>query len=466
VDLVAALVASVGPEHVLTDADRRAPYEVDWTRRWSGPALAVVRPGTTDEVAAVVGACRDAGVAIVPQGGNTGLVGGSVPRPRGDQVVLSTARLSSVGAVDAEAGQVMVGAGATLEAAQAAARGAGFEVGVDLAARGSATVGGMVATNAGGIHVVRNGTMRARVAGLEAVLPDGSVVTRLAGLAKDTAGYDLTGLLVGSEGTLGVVTRVLLSLVPRPVDRITVALGLGSLADAVAVVGRLARRLPGLEAAEVCFADGYDLVSRALGVAAPLPGNPPVTVVVDVGAWSPAAAGVLVDEVAAVLADCPEVLDSAVGTDEPTRARLWEARERHAEAVATVGIPHKLDVAVPLRRLAAFEAAARARVAEVAPGSTTVVWGHVGDGNLHVNVVGPAPDDERVDAAVLALAAAHGGTIAAEHGIGVAKRDHLALTRSPAEIAAMATVKHALDPAGIMNPGVVLPAPPGLFFEL
>lgn len=452
------LAGAVGPDHVLTDADQRAAYETDWTRRWHGRALAVVRPGTTDEVAAALRACEAAGAAVITQGGNTGLVGGGVPRAVAGgrhQVVLSTARLSAVGPVDAEAGQLLVGAGVTLEAAQAAARPAGFEVGVDLAARGTATVGGMVATNAGGIHVVRNGTMRARVAGVEAVLPGGAVVTRLGGLAKDTTGYDLTGLMVGSEGTLGVVTRVLLSLVPRPVERLTVALGLGSLAEAVAVVRRLARRLPGLEAAEVCFADGYDLVAETVGVAPPLPGRPPVTVVVEVGAWSPAAASALVDEMAAALDACPEVTASAVATDEGARARLWEARERHAEAVAAVGIPHKLDVAVPLGRLAAFEAAVRARVAEVAPGSTTVVWGHVGDGNLHVNVVGPAPDDEAVDAAVLALAAEHGGTIAAEHGIGVAKRRWLSLTRSPEEVEAMRAVKSALDPRGLLNPGVL-----------
>jgi FAD/FMN-containing dehydrogenase len=455
VDLVPQLVAAVGLEHVLVDADRRAPYEVDWTRRWRGQAAAVVRPGSAEEAAAVVRACAAAGAAVVPQGGNTGLVGGGVPRPGRPQVVVSTTRLASVAPVDVQAGQLLVGAGVTLEAAQAAARAAGFEVGIDLAARGTATVGGMVATNAGGIHVVRNGTMRARVAGVEAVMADGSVLRRLAGLAKDTAGYDLTGLLVGSEGTLGVVTRVLLSLVPRPIDRVTLALGLGSLDEAVTVVGRLRRRLPGLEAAEVCFAGGYDLVADTLGVAPPVPGRPPATVIVEVGAWSPAAAGVLLDEVADALAACPEVTGSAVATDEPTRARLWEGRERHAEAVATLGIPHKLDVALPLARLASFEAAVGPMVDAVAPGSTTVVWGHVGDGNLHVNVVGPAPDDERVDAAVLGLAADHGGTVAAEHGIGVAKPAYLALTRSSEELAAMRALKAALDPGGLLNPGVL-----------
>jgi FAD/FMN-containing dehydrogenase len=457
-DLVPALAAATGAEHVLTDPGLVAGHEVDWTGRWRGRAAAVVRPGGVDEVAAVLRACAAAGAAVVPQGGNTGLVGGGVPRPGAHrpQVVLSTARLDAVGDVDTDARQLLVGAGVTLEAAQAAALAAGFEVGVDLAARGSCTVGGMVATNAGGIHVVRNGTMRARVAGVEAVLADGSVVSRLAGLAKDAAGYDLTGLLVGSEGTLGVVTRVLLALVPRPVERVTAALGVGSLAEAVAVTGRLASSLPGLEAAEVCFADGMDLVERALGVAPTLRDRPPVTLLVEAGAWSPAAAGVLLDELAGAIEASPEIGATAVGTDEPTRARLWEARERHTEAVATLGVPHKLDVGVPLGRLAAFEAAVRDRVAAAAPGATCVLFGHVGDGNLHVNVVGPDPDDESVDATVLDVVAAHGGTISSEHGVGVAKAPWLGLTRGLAEIAAMRAVKDALDPSDLLNPGVLL----------
>jgi FAD/FMN-containing dehydrogenase len=253
---------------------------------------------------------------------------------------------------------------------------------------------------------------------------------------------------------------VLLALVPRPVERVTAALGVGSLGDAVAVASRLAARLPGLEAAEVCFADGLDLVERTLGVPPTLPDRPPVTMIVEVGAWSEATAAVLLDEVAGAIGDCPEVnLGTAVGTDEPTRARLWEGRERHTEAVSAIGIPHKLDVGVPLSRLAAFEADVRAAVATVAPGSTCVLFGHVGDGNLHVNVVGPDPSDDTVDDAVLTVVARHGGTISSEHGVGVAKVPWLGLTRSPEEITAMRAIKSALDPGSLLNPGVLLPAP-------
>jgi FAD/FMN-containing dehydrogenase len=459
-DLLAELSAAVGPDHLLTDPEVIAGHEVDWTGRWRGKAVAVVRPGSTGEVAAVVRACRSAGVALVPQGGNTGLSGGGVPRPGGDQVVVSTTRLNGIADVDEAARQVLVGAGVTLGATQAAVARRGLEVGIDLAARDSCTIGGMVATNAGGIHVIRNGTMRARVAGLEAVMADGTVVRRLAGLAKDAAGYDLTGLLVGSEGTLAIVTRVLLSLVPRPVERVTAALGVGSLGDAVAVASRLTARLPGLEAAEVCFADGLDLVERTVGVPPTLPERPPVTMIVEVGAWSEPTAGVLLDEVAGAITDCPEVASgTAVGTDEPTRTRLWEGRERHSEAIAAAGIPHKLDVGVPLARLAAFERDVRAAVASAAPGSTCVLFGHIGDGNLHVNVVGPDPSDSAVDEAILTVVARHGGTISSEHGVGVAKLPWLGLTRSPEEIAAMRAIKQALDPEALLNPGVLLPAP-------
>jgi FAD/FMN-containing dehydrogenase len=455
-ELVGRLGRVVGDRHVLVDPSGVASYATDWTGRFHGRAMAVVRPASAEDVADVVRLCAAARVAVVPQGGNTGLVGGSVPRPVGAQVVLSTRRLTAIGDVDVADAQLAVGAGVTLADAQAAAATARFEVGVDLGARDSCTVGGMVATNAGGIHVLRNGMMRAGVAGLEVVLADGSVVRRMDGLRKDTAGYDLPGLLCGSEGTLGIVTRVLVRLVPEPLARVTALLGVGSAADAVAVVGRLAASLPGLEAAEVCWADGLALVHGALGVAPVLADAPPVVLLVEAGAWSPRAAAVLLDEIADAVAACPEVGATAVADDAAGRARLWAGRERHTEAIATLGIPHKLDVAVPRARLAAFEAAVRERVAEVAPGSRCVLFGHVGDGNLHVNVVGPDPDDESVDDAVLHVVAAHGGTVSAEHGIGVAKARWLHLCRGDADIAAMRAVKAALDPAGVLNPGVLL----------
>jgi FAD/FMN-containing dehydrogenase len=446
------LAEIVGPAHALTDPGTRAPYETDWTRRFTGPALMVVRPGSTGEVARVVGVCSAAGVPIVTQGGNTGLVGGGVPGTDADApVVLSTTRLSWIDPPDAVAAQVTAGAGATLARLQAAASGVGLSFPVDLAARDSATVGGLVATNAGGLHVLRYGSTRAQVIGLEVVLADGSVVSRLGGLVKDNTGYDLSQLMVGSEGTLGIVTAARLRLVPAQNERVVALLGLESMDEALSVLEVLRRRAEGLQAAEVFFEDGLDLVAAYSGAGDPLPRRWPVYLLVecagvrDVSGWLFEALTALdLDEAATAVADDP------AGTE-----RLWSYRERHTEAISSVGIPHKLDVTLPLGRLGEFVAAVRETVEKASPGARLVLFGHIGDGNLHVNVVGPDPEDEAVDEAVLKLVAALGGSISAEHGVGRAKARWLHLSRSPAEMAAMRAVKAALDPEGILNPGVL-----------
>ncbi len=439
-----ALVAAVGPGHVLVDGSTTAGYAVDWTGRFRGQAAAVVRPGSTAEVAAVLRACSAAGAAVVPQGGNTGLVGGGVPLA--GEVVLSTRRLDALGPVDGLAGQVTVGAGATLAAVQGHAAAAGLGVGVDLAARDGATVGGMVATNAGGLAVVRHGPMRAQVAGVEAVLADGTVLSRLGGLAKDNTGYDLAGLLCGSEGTLAVVTAVRLRLVAVPSERTTALVGFDDAGAAVAATAELRRRGTVLEAAELVLGDALALAERHLG--APAPVSAPAVLLVE---WVPPAPA---EE---VLAAAPGVREVAVATDGPRRAGLWRHREAVSEAVGALGVPHKLDVALPPGALPAFVDEVRARVAAVAPGSTVALFGHVADGNLHVNVVGPPPEDEAVDDAVLGLVVDRGGSISAEHGIGTAKRHWLARSRSPAEVAAMRSVKAALDPTGTLNPNALFP---------
>jgi FAD/FMN-containing dehydrogenase len=440
--LRAELVAAVGAGHVLLDESTTAGYSVDWTGRYRGRAAAVVRPGSTGEVAAVLRACTTAGVPVVPQGGNTGLVGGGVPLA--GEVVLSLRRLDALGPVDPLAAQVTVGAGATLAAVQAHAARAGLGVGVDLAAREGATIGGMVATNAGGLAVVRHGPMRASVAGVEAVLADGNVVSHLGGLVKDNTGYDLAGLLCGSEGTLAVVTAVRLRLVAVPTERTTALVGFTGVAPAIAALGELRRRGVVLEAAELVLGDALALAERHLG--APAPVSAPAVLLVE---WVPPAPA---EE---VLGAAEGVLGVAVATDGPRRAGLWRHREAVTEAIATVGVPHKLDVALAPAALPAFVDDVRERVAAVAPGSTCVLFGHAADGNLHVNVVGPPPDDEAVDDAVLGLVVERGGSISAEHGIGTAKRRWLARSRSPEEVATMRAIKAALDPAGTLNPNVL-----------
>ena len=453
--LLDALTRVVGAEHVLTDPAVTASFTTDWTRRWSAPAFAVIRPGSTDEVAGVLAACHAAGVPVIPQGGNTGLVGGSVPGDGYDElpVVLSTRRLTRLDPVDEVSGQVTVGAGVTLGDLHRYVARAGWEYGVDLAARDSATVGGTVATNAGGIRVIAHGMTRMQVAGIEAVLPDGTVVEHLAGLAKDNTGYDLAGLLTGSEGTLGVITAVRLRL-HRPHRAPSVALiGVETWDQALRLLHTAVRPGTVLLAAEVIDETGMELAMRVSGQPWPLEQRHPLVLLLE------AADG---GEGDGFDADALDSLDVVVGLDAAERARLWSYRELQSEAFSAYatqicdGAAHKLDVSVPLPHLPEVADLIRARM-DAYPGIKAFgVFGHLGDGNIHVEIVGPSPDDEEVDRLVLEAVGSFGGSVSAEHGIGRAKTHFLELSRSPAEIAAMRSIKAALDPRGIMNPGVLL----------
>jgi FAD/FMN-containing dehydrogenase len=441
---------ALGDAAVLVDPEVTASYATDWTGRYSGATPAVVRPGSTADVLAVVDLARRHQVALVPQGGRTGLVAGSVPL--GGEVVVSTARLADLSPVDQLAGQVTAGAGVTLSALSAHAAAAGLAFGVDLAARDSATVGGMVATNAGGLHVVRHGPMRAQVVGVEAVLGTGRVVSRLGGLVKDNTGYDLAQLLCGSEGTLGIVTAARLRLVAPPAHVVAALVAVGALDEGVALAGQLRRRVEGIQALELMTGPGMALVARYLDAPLPLAPGAAAYVLVEVGAATDPVA-----ELAAAVEEGVGVIDAAVATEAADRRRLWRWREAHSEVGGTLGVVHKLDVTLPAAELAGFCDEVTARVAAARPGATTLLFGHVGDGNVHVNVVGPAADDEEVDDIVLDLVVSRGGSISAEHGIGTLKRRWLARDRSPDEVATMAAVKDALDPDGVLNPAVLLP---------
>lgn len=447
-ELIEALVEVVGASHVLTDPGVRRGYERDWTGRFGGESPCVVRPAGTEEVAAVLGACRRHGAGVVPQGGNTGLVGASVPR--GGEVVLSLTRMDRVGEVDAASAQLTVEAGATLADLQAAAGAAGYEAGVDFASRDSATVGGLVACDAGGARALGQGTVRARVAGMEAVLANGTVIDRMGGLLKDNAGYALPALLIGSEGTLGVITRVRWRLIAARAERVAALVGLHGLDSAEETLGVLRRELPSLEAADFFTDEGLSLVLAHLGLEAPVSQRSPVYMMLEcAGRTDPT------EELAAAL-EAAGIDDAVVADDTGSRARLWQFRESHTDAIAGQGVPHKIDVGVPMARLAEFAHRVPGVVAAHAPGARTILFGHLGDGNVHVNVLGPEPGDEAVDIAVLELAAECGGTISAEHGVGVAKAAHLELVRSEGELDAMRAIKRALDPDGLLNPGVVL----------
>lgn len=446
--LAAQLAALIGEANVLRDPDLLASYETDWTRRYHGSARLVVRPGSTAEVAAVLRLCAQTAAAVVPQGGNTGLVGGGVPR--GGEVVLSLQRLASLEPVDPIAGEVTVEAGVTLAALQRHALSAGFWFGVDIASRDSATIGDMIATNAGGIRVLRYGPMRHQLLGIEAVLADGAVVSRMPGISKDNTGYDLPGLLAGSEGTLAVITRTHLRLIPRLTAWATALLAFESIDGALAALTHV-RAIGSLEAAEIFFAEGVDLVTRHTGMPLPFGRRYSTYLLVEC-----AAAADPLPELASAL-DPVAFLDSAVTADRQQRDRLWAYRERHTESINAEGVPHKLDIALPLQRLAEFAPGVRQRLAASVPEACPILFGHVADGNLHVNVLGLAPDDDRATDVILRYVAELGGSISAEHGIGIAKTPWLHLTRTPEDVSAMRAIKHALDPQNTLNPGVIFP---------
>lgn len=447
--LVTRLRGIVGVEHVLTDAELRASYETDWTRRFGASALAVVRPADAGEVASVLATCNEAGVAVVPQGGNTGLVGGSVPR--GGEVVLSTRRLATLDELDPVTGQAIAGAGMTAGALNELAGSHGLRLGVDLASRDSATIGGMAATNAGGINVLRYGMMRAQVAGMEVAFADGSVVSRMSGVGRDNTGYDLPGMLVGSEGTLGVVTALRLRLVPVLPSRAVALLAFDSLEAAIGVALSARDDVADLQAAELFLASGLELVVGHTGLPAPFQERWPFYILLEAASRGDAMGGL-----ASALENAPGVRDSAIATEARERSRLWAYRERHTESINSVGVPHKLDVALPLGRLREFVERVDPLLGELSRDARAILFGHIAEGNVHVNVLGFDENDERPDDAVLRLVASLGGSISAEHGVGVAKRQWLELTRSAADIAAMRALKQGLDPNWILNPGVIL----------
>jgi FAD/FMN-containing dehydrogenase len=448
--VVAELRSIVGCRHLLEDLDVTSSYATDWTGRFRGAASVVVRPADVREVAQVIALCGAAGVAVVPQGGNTGLVGGGVPLA--GEAVLSMRRLSGISDVDERSGQLTAGAGTTIAEVQAAARAAGWAYGVDLGSRDSATVGGTVATNAGGLQVLRHGATRAQLLGVEAVWGSGAVVAHMGGLMKDNTGYDLAGLLCGSEGTLGVVTAARLRLVPPSPERAVALIGFSSTEAAVARAFLLRRALPDVQSLELFQQAGLDLVCRTTGMAHPFATPYPAYLLAEVaGQRDPLPA------LAEALDSITGIGDVAVATDSVRRGQLWRYREGHTEAINTLGAPHKLDVTLPAPVLAQFIDRVPGVVRQVAPGADIWLFGHVGDGNVHVNVTGVPPDDPLVDEQVLVYVASLGGSISAEHGIGTAKRPWLHLNRSEAEISTFRSIKAALDPRGVLNPNVLLP---------
>jgi FAD/FMN-containing dehydrogenase len=466
-DLHGRLRGVVGDAGVVADPGAMAGYVTDWRGAYTGTAALVVRPSTTDQVSGVVALCREAGVAVVPQGGNTGLCGGAVPDGSGGQVVLSLTRMNRVRAVDVANSTITVEGGVVLRQVQEAAASAGRLFPLSLGAEGSCTIGGNLATNAGGTGVLRYGTTRDLTLGLEVVLPDGRVWHGLRGLRKDNTGYDLKHLFIGSEGTLGVITAAVLKLFPAVRSRATAWLALPDVRAAVDLIGVLRERCGDrLTAFEVMARQSVEFVLRhASGTRDPFGGSHPWYALVELSDPGEPDLGAVL-EAALEIAFARDLVRDAVVAGGPTQAAaLWALREGISEAQNFEGPSLKHDVTVPISRLAEFVERTDAALATAAPGIRVVSYGHVGDGNLHYNLSGPAgtPAEQFLARAgdlsriVYDTTASFEGSFSAEHGIGVAKRDALATYKDAVELELMRGVKGLLDPAGLMNPGKVLP---------
>ena len=439
-ELFRQLTAVVGKPHMLI-GDAAAGYAVDWTGRFRGHTPAVIRPHNTAEVAAALALCNKAGVPVVPQGGNTGLVGSGIPL-RGE-VVLSLSRVNQLEPVDVEAAQVTAGAGVALQ--QVADAHADYDFGVHIASRASATVGGAVATNAGGVRVLRYGPMRNQLRGVEAVLADGTVVSHLSGPVKDNTGYDYASLLAGSEGTLAVITRARLQLVTRPRNLVAVIAGLEGLAEVRSLARRAVREVSGLLSAEFFTSYGLDLLTKHAGLASPLPGRAEAYLLLE------ASGADALGEFATLVGDLP----AAVAQTDADRAKLWAYRERQPEVARFLGTPIKLDLSVPPTQWLTLAEAAPRVVANVDPAAHVIIFGHVADSSVHVNIVPGANADGRHEDAIFSYVASLGGSISAEHGIGALKAPWLRLVRSESERDLFARIRSALDPLGTLNPHVL-----------
>ena len=460
------LRALLGEGQVLSGADAAA-HELDWRKRYPGRALAVARPGSSAEVAAVVRLCAAHGVSLVPQGGNTGLVGGSVPDASGRQLVLSLARLNRVREIDAANLTMTVEAGCVLQAVQAAAASAGLLFPLSLAAEGSCTIGGNLATNAGGTQVLRYGNARELCLGLEVVTAAGAVWDGLSGLRKDNTGYDLRDLLIGSEGTLGVITAATLKLYPEPVARMTALAACASLDEAVALLGLAqARAGSGLTGFEVMNAFSLGLVRRHFPqLAQPLAASPWTVLLELSDSESEAHARAVFEGLLESALERGLIGDAAVAESMAQSHALWHLRESIPLAQSEEGLNIKHDIALPVSRIPAFVAGTDAALQAAFPGVRMVDFGHLGDGNLHYNVQAPEGQEPAaflkaheaaVNAIVYDAVLAHGGSISAEHGIGQLKREELAARKSPVALDLMRAIKKALDPQGLLNPNRLL----------
>ena len=465
-DLVAMLAARFGPRAVVTDAALIAPWLTDWRGRYHGAARAMLAPGDAAEAGAMVRAAAGAGVALVPQGGNSSMVGGATPPADGSALILTTRRMAAIRSIAGD--HAIVEAGVVLQTLHDAAAAHGLRFPLTLGAKGSATLGGLASTNAGGTQVLRHGTMRALTLGLEAVLPDGSVVDAIAPLAKDTRGYDLRHLLVGAEGTLGLITALSVRLVPAVAARAVAWAGVATPADALDLLRRMeAATGRAIESFEIIPGESLALaVAHVPGARAPLAGAYPWHLLIEaVTAQSGEDPAALLESPLADALEAGLIADAVLAKSEAEAEAWWRLRDSLSAAERATGPAVQHDIAVPVDAMPRFMVEAAAAAEARFPGTHATAFGHLGDGNVHFHVRA-APG---IDAAafhrdhgpvitrfVHDRVIAAGGTISAEHGIGQMKRDELIRLEAPARLAALRAIKAALDPAGIMNPGKLL----------
>jgi FAD/FMN-containing dehydrogenase len=465
-DFLESLRAIVGERYVLTQESDTAPYLVEERGLYRGTTRAVVRPGTAEEVARVLALCNQESVPVVPQGGNTGLVGGQTPSADGVEVVLSLRRLDRIREIDAAANTMIVEAGVTLLGVQEAAEKAGRLFPLSLASEGSCTIGGNLATNAGGTAVIAYGNTRDLVLGIEVALPDGRLLSSLGKLKKDNTGYDLKHLFMGSEGTLGIITAAVLKLFPRPRSTATAFIGLPTAQAALDLLG-LAQERAGsdVKTFELIPRIGIDFVLRhAANVRDPLAAPHAWYVLLEMTSQTNGGLEATIEELLGEAAERGILDDAVLANSLDQRNAFWRLREMLSEVQKFEGGSIKHDISVPVSSVPAFLDEVAVALAAAMPGARLVAFGHLGDGNIHCNVSQPTGADKQrflaqwseVNAIVHGIVGKHHGSISAEHGIGVMKRDLLPQWKDPVALAVMRSIKSTLDPNNILNPGKVL----------
>lgn len=449
---IAELKSLLGSGRISEDEDIIKTYSDDWTGRYRGSARAVISPQSTDEVAEILNWCSANWVGVVPQGGNTGMVGGSTPL--NGELIISLRKMKNVNFSDTNDNQIVAEAGATLLEIQNLALERSMIYGVDFAARDSATIGGTIATNAGGLNVLRYGTTRRQIISVEAVTGTGEIIGNLNGLDKDNTGYHLPSLLCGSEGTLAIVTRAKLRLRPKPKENVSILFGLDTIQDAVNLTEACVSTSTEIIACELFFQKGVDLVREAYDLQ-PLWNNKNSIYLLCEFAGD---LGVLDRLNENVLGEMLRTHDSIlVATSDRERQRLWQYRELHTLAISNKGIPLKLDVTIPLGNLTHFLDSIATICGNINPLSIPYVFGHSADGNMHLNILQSEPNVAEMEEEILKFVVSLDGSISAEHGIGRAKAPYLHLQRNEEEIRLFREMKKAFDPKGILNPDVIFP---------